>query len=205
MPEPRINCISCGTSILEVTAKHFNGLCGRCLRASELAEQGKLQEVRRRIEAAQPIGFSTIRHSLRLKSIAAVIEDAHRQIDATGIDALISNGYVSDLYVFRDALIAIGSRETVDLVNGCIAKLEQHYGGSPPSTLDGWQVYNECPKAFEGFEDRFYVLQEDLRALIVAHALTSPEQIKFMTEESEFSFWARDILASIGLNHSRCT
>ena len=130
------------------------------------------------------------------KSKTGIIDSCESLICMDGIAAITNNDGIEELYLFRDALAAVGATKKLAVIEEAIALYESIHGRMP-SQDEAEEIGDESSAELTDLDDKFYGCSEDLDALCIEYSKTHPEEIALLEEDQGSSQSAAKVLAAL--------
>ncbi len=124
----------------------------------------------------------------------ALIDECETQIAWNGIEAITSNGEIEDLYLFRDALSAVGSKEKLTVIEKAVSLYESVHGRRPEQD-EAFDIGCEHSSELNNLDSEYFKLEEDLQALCLDYVRRHPEESGLLKTDEKVSEAAAKLLA----------
>lgn len=130
------------------------------------------------------------------KSKTGIIDSCETLICMDGIAAVANNDGIDGLYLFRDALTAVGATEKLAVIEEAVALYESVHGRKP-SQDEAEDIGEESESELTDLDDKFYGCSEDLDALCIEYSKNHPEEVALLENDQGSSQSAAKVLAAI--------
>ena len=101
-----------------------------------------------------------------------------------------------DIYLFRDALKAVGSTAKLQVIEQAVSLYESLHGRRSAQD-EAFDIGSEHSSELNDLDSAYYRLDEDLQSLCLEYVRRNPDEVELMKTDERVSDAAKNLLAQL--------